>query len=161
MKQKTRFLCETGVIAAIYAVLTVVLAPISYGPMQIRVSEALCVLPFFTPAAVPGLFIGCLIANAFGLILGTSLGAMDIIVGSLATLLAAALAARIKTKWLVPLPAVIVNTFLVSWTLFVMLGIPYWLNVLWVAAGQGIACYAVGMPLLLILEKNRKAIFLK
>jgi len=159
VKIKTRSITETAVIAAIYAALTLALAPISFGPMQVRVSEAMCVLPFFTPAAVPGLFIGCLISNSLGLVLGTSLGAMDIVVGSLATLAAAIIASKIKNKWLVPLPAVIFNAFLVSWVLYVMLGIPYWINVLWVGIGQAVACYALGMPLLFILNKNRKAIF--
>lgn len=156
---KVRFICEVGIIAALYAVLTILLAPISYGPLQVRVSEALCVLPYFTTAAVPGLFIGCLIANAFGIVLGTSLGIMDIIVGSLATLAAAFLASRIRTKWLVPLPSVVLNAFLVAWTLHVMLGLPYWVNVAWVGLGQSIACYGIGMPLLFLLEKKRTAIF--
>lgn len=155
----TRFLCEVGVIAALYAVLTMVLAPISYGPMQVRVSEALCVLPYFTTAAVPGLFIGCLIANCFGLIFGSSLGLMDIIVGSLATLFASWLASKVRFRPLVPLPAVVCNALLVPWVLNVMLGEPYWLGVLWVGAGQGLACYGIGLPLLYILERNRKAIF--
>lgn len=157
--QKTRYLAEVGIIAALYAVLTIVLAPISYGPLQIRVSEALCVLPYFTGAAVPGLFLGCLIANSFGLLLGSSLGLMDVIVGSLTTLAAAYLAAKIRTKWLVPLPSVVLNALLVPWTLTVMLGLPYWFNVLWVGAGQLVACYGIGYPLLLILNRRREAIF--
>ena len=60
---KTKYIVQTAVIAAVYAVFTLVLSPISYGPVQVRVSEALTVLPGFTPAAVPGLFIGCFISN--------------------------------------------------------------------------------------------------
>lgn len=157
--KKTRFIAEVGIIAALYAVLTIVVAPISYGPMQIRISEALCVLPYFTPAAVPGLFIGCLIANGFGIMLGSSLGLMDVIVGSLATLAAAFVAEKIRVRWLVPLAAVIFNAALVPWTLSVMLGLPYWVNVLWVGAGQLVACYGLGYPLLLILNRKRTAIF--
>jgi len=63
MNRKTRFIVEAAVIAAIYAVLTYALAPFAYGQIQVRVSEALTVLPLFTPAAIPGLFIGCLLAN--------------------------------------------------------------------------------------------------
>ncbi len=154
-KSTIRFLCETAVIAAIYAVLTLVLAPISFGGMQVRVSEALCVLPFFTPAAVPGLFIGCLLSNVFG----SPLGLMDVAVGSLATLAAAFLASKMKKRWLVPLPAVLLNAFLVAWVLNVMLELPYWLNVLYVGLGQAIACYGIGMPLLYLLERNRKVLF--
>lgn len=162
MQQKgitTRFLTETGIIAALYAVLTVVLAPISYGPMQVRVSEALCVLPYFTPAAVPGLFIGCLIANIAGLMLGSSLGLLDVVVGSLTTLVAAWLTSRIRVRPLVPAPAVVLNAFTVPWVLMTVLGVPYWPSVLWVGVGQALACYGIGLPLLYLLERNRKAIF--
>lgn len=158
-KPKTRLIAEVGIIAALYAALTVVVAPISYGPMQIRISEALCVLPYFTSAAVPGLFIGCLIANGLGILLGSTLGLMDVIVGSLATLAAACLTSRIRVKGLVPLPSVVLNAALVPWTLTVMLGLPYWFNVLWVGAGQLVACYGLGYPLLLILNRRRTAIF--
>ena len=82
MKNKgTQFLTEAAVIGAIYVVLTLLFAPLSYGEIQIRFSEALTILPFFTPAAIPGLFVGCIIANLFG-------GAIpvDIIFGSIATL---------------------------------------------------------------------------
>ena len=112
----------------------------------------------FTPAAVPGLFIGCLIANLFG---SGTLGLMDIIVGSLATLLAAFVTWKLRgrSKWLLPLPSVLANAFLVSWTLSVMLGLPYWMNVLTVGIGQAIACYAIGMPLWFLLKRYQKNIF--
>ena len=155
MKLKVRFLCETGIIAALYAALTLALAPISFGAVQVRVSEALCVLPFFTPAGVPGLFLGCIASN----LLGSPLGPMDVIVGSAATLIAALIASRVKKSWLVPLASVLVNAFLVAFVLNVMLGLPYWLNVLYVGAGQAVACYALGMPLLYILSRNRKVLF--
>lgn len=155
---KTRFICETAVIAALYAVLTLLLAPFAFGQFQVRVSEALCVLPFFTPAAVPGLFIGCLIANILG---SGTLGLMDIIVGSLATLLAAFVTWKIrgKSKWLLPLPSVIANAFLVAWTLYAVLGLPYWLNVVTVGVGQAIACYAIGMPLWFLLNRYKRTVF--
>ncbi len=155
---KTRFICETAVIAALYAALTLLLAPFAFGQFQVRVSEALCILPFFTPAAVPGLFIGCLIANILG---SGTLGLMDIIVGSLATLLAAFITWKIrgKSKWLLPLPSVLANAFLVAWTLNVMLGLPYWLNVATVGVGQAIACYAIGMPLWFLLNRYKRNVF--
>lgn len=84
--KKLRFLTESAVIAALYAILTYVAAMmnLAYGPVQFRFSEALTVLPVFTPAAIPGLTLGCFISN-----LGSSLGIIDWIFGSLATLLAA------------------------------------------------------------------------
>lgn len=154
---KPRFLCETALIAAIYAVLTLLFAPISYGPVQIRFSEALCILPFFTPAAVPGLFIGCVLANLYTI----GLGPMDIVVGSLATLFAAFLTWKIrkKSKWLLPLPSVVANAFLVGWVLTVQYGVGYWFNVVTVGIGQAIACYAVGMPLFFLLRRYQTRIF--
>ena len=93
MKSKgTQFLTEAAAIGAIYVVLTLLFAPLSYGEVQIRISEALTILPFFTPAAIPGLFVGCIIANLFG-------GAIpiDIIFGSIATLLGAVFTRRRKS----------------------------------------------------------------
>ena len=75
---------QGAVIAALYVVLTMVFAPISFGPVQVRIAEALCILPMFTPAAIPGLFIGCLIANLIG---GGII--LDVIFGSIATLIGA------------------------------------------------------------------------
>ena len=99
---KVTFLTQAAVIAAIYVVLTIIFAPFSFGEVQVRISEALTVLPFFTPAAIPGLFVGCIIANLFG-------GAIpaDIIFGSIATLLGAlgTYALRKKSRFLAPLPA--------------------------------------------------------
>ncbi|HBU13199.1 MAG TPA: hypothetical protein DEB31_10950 [Clostridiales bacterium] len=156
---KARFITETAVIAAIYAALTLALAPFSFGPMQVRVSEALCVLPFFTPAAVPGLFIGCFIANATT----AGIGVLDMVFGSLATLCAALVTYKIRNgnKWLLPLPSVLVNAFVVPWILIVQYGVPdaYFYLALTVGVGQAIACYAIGMPLYYVLHRNRRVLF--
>ena len=70
MKNKsTLFLVQAALIAAVYVVLTLVFAPFSYGEIQVRISEALTILPFFTPAAIPGLFVGCILANLLGYLL--------------------------------------------------------------------------------------------
>ena len=93
---------QGAVITALYVVLTMVFAPISFGPVQVRIAEALCILPMFTPAAIPGLFIGCLIANLIG---GGII--LDVIFGSIATLIGAVLGYMLrKNRWLVPLPSV-------------------------------------------------------
>ncbi len=150
-----RFLSEAGIIAALYFALTMASIPLSYMTPQVRISEALCVLPLFTPAAIPGLFIGCLLSN----LAGSPLGPYDILFGSLATLTAAVAARNIRPKWLVPLPAVAINAFVVAGILQYYLGILYWESVLWVAAGQAIACYVLGLPLLLTLEKQKDRLF--
>ena len=99
-------------IAAIYVVLTMVFLPISFGPIQFRISELLCVLPYFTPSAIPGLFIGCLIANALG---GGIL--LDVLAGSLTTLAAAYLTwmLRGKSKFLASVPPVVLNAIVIPW----------------------------------------------
>ena len=155
-KTSVQFLVRASIIAAVYVTVTILLAPISYGFMQVRVSEALCILPFFTPAAVPGLFIGCLIANFAG-----GLGIIDIVCGSLATLLAAYLTSKIKHKWLATLPAVIVNAVVIGAMLF-YLGVaplPIWMFMIYVGAGQFVACYCIGMPLLFLLQKYKLKLF--
>ena len=150
-----RFMAEAGIIAALYFVLTIVNAAFSYGQIQVRISEALCVLPFFTPAAVPGLFIGCFFAN----LAGSTLGLFDIVFGSLATLLAAFLTYHIKQKWLLPLPSVIINAFVVGALLYFLVGELFLESVLFVGAGQAVACYALGMPLFFLLNRHRALLF--
>ena len=97
------FMAQAAMIAAIYVVVTLVFAPFSYGEVQVRLSEALTILPVFTPAAIPGLFIGCLISNILG---GCIIP--DIIFGSLATLLGAVFTymLRNRNKFLAPLPPI-------------------------------------------------------
>ncbi|MFO8192749.1 MAG: QueT transporter family protein [Bacillota bacterium] len=141
---------RAAMIAAIYALMTVIFAPISYGMIQVRISEMLMVLPFFTGAAVPGLFVGCLIANIYG-----GYGIIDIVFGSMATLISAYLVTKIKHRWLVPLPPVVINALIVGAVLHSVLGLPFYLTVAWVGAGQVIACYGLGLPLLMILEKRQ------
>jgi uncharacterized membrane protein len=141
---------RAAMIGALYAALTIIFAPISYGMVQVRISEMLLVLPFFTPAAIPGLFVGTVIANMFG-----GLGILDIIFGSLATLMSAYLVSKISNKYLVPLPPVIVNAIVIGVILHLVLGLPLHLTIIWVGAGQTVACYGLGLPLLLLLEKYR------
>ncbi len=141
---------RAAMIGALYAILTVLFAPISYGMIQVRISEMLMILPFFTPAAIPGLFVGCFIANIFG-----GQGILDIVFGSMATLLSAYLVSLISNKYLVPLPPVLINALIVGWVLHIVLGFPFYLTALWVGLGQLLACYGLGLPLLLLLERHR------
>lgn len=151
---RTKYLAEAAVIAAIYAVLTFVLAPISYGAVQVRISEALTVLPFFTPAAVPGLFVGCIAANIL-----SPYGLPDLICGSMATLIGAAGSYMLRKKpALVPLPPVISNGIIVGAMLYYVyeVPLPLILQMIYVAAGEIIACYAVGYPLMKYLNKYKR-----
>ncbi len=161
----SRELTVAGLIAAVYAALSLALAPISFGVYQVRIAEALTVLPFFTRAAIPGLFIGCMLANVIG-----GLGWLDIVFGSLLTLVSAFfthMIARLpqakapglnSAVWLAPLPPVLLNAFGVSAYLAPLIGVSYWFSVQMVGLGQVIACYAIGIPLLLML-KRRSSIF--
>jgi uncharacterized membrane protein len=156
-----RFWLQAAAVAGVYAALTMALAPFSYGPVQVRVSESLTVLPYFTPAAVPGLFIGCLISNAV-----MSPYPLDFIVGSAATLGAALLSYALRRiPWLVPLPPVVVNGAAIGAMLYYLYGVrppgvPTALSLPadmgFVAIGEAIACYAIGLPLLKYLERHRR-----
>lgn len=150
-KTNVKKLTRAAVIAALYAALTLMLAPISYGAMQVRVSEGLTLLPVLLPEAVPALFVGCLLANLLG---GCALP--DIVFGSLATLLAAVSTRMLrKNKWLAALPPVVFNGLIVGALVHALYTpeIPLPLCMLYVAAGEAIACYAVGMLMLKGMER--------
>ena len=161
--KKAYFITEAAIIAAIYVVLTLAINAVNLasGAVQVRVSEALTILPYFTSAAVPGLTIGCLISN---LIAGAS-GAMnifDVIFGSLATLLGAlgSYALR-KHKWLVPLSPIVANTLIIPWILHLSYGIPGGIPFFMVTVGIGeiLSCGVLGMALLTVLQKYRHIIW--
>lgn len=153
----THQLATAGVIAALYAVLAYFASifGVAYGPIQCRFSEALCVLPFLFPAATPGLFVGCLVANLL-----SPYGALDIIFGSLATLLAAVWTQHTHHKWLAPLPPVLCNAVIVGAVIsFQETGFTgafagtFAYNAVTVGVGEAIACYVLGGVLLTVLPK--------
>ncbi|NLT95454.1 MAG: QueT transporter family protein [Clostridia bacterium] len=145
-----RTITKISLIAAIYAALTIGLAPLSYNFVQLRISEALTVLPFIMPESILGLFIGCAIANIY-----SGLGIYDIVFGSLATLISAFLTAKMPTKWLAPLPPVAVNAVIIGymWSYFAQM--PFYLTAGYVAIGQIGACYLLGLPLLHLFTKSQ------
>ena len=137
-----------GVIAALYVAVTMIFAPISFGEIQLRVSEALTLLPFYMPVAVPALFIGCIISNYFG-----GFGMLDVVFGGGATLLAAWLSSKMPNLWLAAVPPVIINMFVVGALLHYVLDVPFLITAIYVGIGQALACFALGIPLMKILEK--------
>ena len=152
-----RQLATAGIIAALYTVLSLFanVFGIAYGPIQCRFSEALTVLPFFLPEAIPGLFIGCLVTN-----LMSTVGPLDIIFGSLATLLAALWTRRMPNKWLAPLPPVLCNAVIIGamiawYEAGFTAAFPglFAYNALTVGLGEAIACYVLGMLLLQLLPR--------
>lgn len=156
--QKILFMTQAAMIAAVYVVLTVSLSPISFSGMQIRISEALTILPAFTPAAIPGLFIGCLLANTFA-------GAVlpDIILGSIATLIGAVFTylLRNQNKLLIPLPPIISNMILIPLLLRYAYGVPLPIPVLMLSVGIGeiLSCGVLGLALYFALYKYKNLIF--
>ena len=156
--KKVLFLIQAAMIAAIYVVLTLVFQAISFGQIQVRIAEALTILPAFTPAAIPGLFIGCLIGNIIG---GSVLP--DIIFGSLATLIGAYFTylLRKKSKYLAPLPPIISNIIIVPLILRYAYGInlPVSFMMLTVGIGEIISCGVLGMILYTPLQKHQNRIF--
>lgn len=158
-KSKALFLSQSAIIAALYVVLTLIANAFGLAnyPIQLRFSEALTILPYFTPAAIPGLFIGCIISN---LLTGCAL--WDILLGSLATLLGAIFSYKLrKWKYIVPLPPVFFNILFIP----PMLTFVYQFQgsflyfVLTVGIGEIISCLLLGLPLLLVLEKYKKLLF--
>jgi uncharacterized membrane protein len=149
----TDYITQSAVIAAIYVILTVVFAPISFNVMQIRISEMLTILPLFTPAAIPGLFIGCILGNLLG-------GAIvvDIIFGSIATLIGAIGGYALRNnRWLVPVPTIVSNAVIIPFVLKYGYGfdMPILIMLLYVAAGEIIGCYILGEILAAVLQKNK------
>ena len=146
------FMTQAAMIAAIYVVLTVLFAPFGFGQIQVRIAEALTVLPYFTPAAIPGLFIGCLIGNIIG-------GAIipDIIFGSLATLIGACFTylLRKRSKFLAPVPPILANTIVVPLVLYYAYGfnLPIPFMMLTVGIGEIISCGILGMILFSAVKK--------
>ncbi len=159
MKKKgTAYVTQAAAIAAIYVVLVVVFNYWSFGPVQFRIAEALTVLPYFTPAAIPGLFIGCFISNVIG-------GAViwDIVCGSLATLLGAIGTHMLRkySKWLAPIPPIVANTLIIPFVLKFAYGSEGMLVFFMATVGLGevIVCGVFGMLLLFTLNKYRHILF--
>lgn len=154
---KVTFITEAAVIAALYTVLVLVFSFSSFGPIQFRIAEALTILPYFTPAAIPGLAIGCFLS---AILAGADV--LDIIFGSLATLIAAVLSYKLrKHKFLVPIPPILANAIVVPWILRFAYGEaqPIYLMMISVGAGELLAAGVFGTILLLALDRMKHVIF--
>lgn len=157
--KKAYFITQAAVIAAIYVVLTIAINAfdLANGAIQVRISEALTILPFFTPAAVPGLFIGCLLSNFI-----TGAPIWDVIFGSLATLLGAlGTYALRKWKWCAPIPPILANVLIIPLILQYAYGLPGGIPffMLTIGIGEIISCGILGMLLLFLLQKYRTHLF--
>ena len=154
-KLNTRQIALNGIVAGLYAAITILTASFAYGNIQFRISEALMMLLLFEPSLTVGLTIGCLIANLF-----STVSVLDIVIGTAATLLACLLTTRIKKPWLAPLPTILVNAVMVgamlSW--LYMPSEQFWYGLLVfggeVGAGEAAVLYVLGIPLYYAMKKT-------
>lgn len=161
MQNKIQKLTRAGLIAAVYVVLTLVIQPVGYGTVQFRVSELLTVLPVYMPEAIPGLAVGCFVSNLVGLSTGANpAGGWDLLIGTAATALAAVLTYLLRNvrfknlPILATLPPVIVNAIAIGAELALVYGgVPWYVHMLGVAAGQFVACTVCGTVLAAALNK--------
>lgn len=149
----TRYITRSALIAAIYVVLTIMLPALSYGPVQFRLSEILTLLPIFMIEAIPGLAIGCFVANML-----SAYGVYDMIFGTMATLIAAILTYLLRKKILLAgIPPVLINALIIP-LIFIMsaseaAAAGYLFNVLTIFISQAIIIYALGIPLTLGIKR--------
>lgn len=153
---KVQYMIRAALIAAIYVIITYILKPISYGPLQIRISEALTLLPVVESSAVLGLFIGCFMANLLG-----GMGPWDIYLGSLITLVSAYLTSKTDNPFLGAIPPIVLNMFGVSLYVSKLSGIPYFLTALTIGVGQFIAVLGIGIPIFIAMKKTGLIKFFK
>ena len=140
----------SAVVAAMYFALTLLLQPISFGPVQFRLSEALVMLPYIMPESILGITIGCAAANAF-----STFPVYDVIFGSLATLIAGILTSKIKNAWLSGLPPVLLNALVLP-LMWYLLGTDaaYWVNLISITLSETVVIFFIGVPLVLLIKKK-------
>lgn len=153
-KLTTKQLALSGIVAGLYAAITILTASFAYGNIQFRIADAMCLLVVLEPSLTIGLTLGCLIANIF-----STVSVLDIVIGTAATLLGCLLTVRLRKTWLLPLPTILANAILVGamlafvrtpeafWSGFAVMGAE-------VAAGEIAVLYLLGVPLYLFLKKN-------
>lgn len=158
MNKKVLFIVHAALIAALYVVLTLLANAMGLAnyAVQVRFSEALTILPFFTPAAIPGITIGCFLSN---IVTGCALP--DILFGTLASLLGAVFTYLLRrNKWLAPIPPIVFNTAIIPFVLKYAYGIePLWFSFLTVCAGELISCGILGLMLLTVLNRYKRYLF--
>ena len=153
-KITSRQIALNGLVAGLYAAVTILTASFAYGNIQFRIAEALCPLVALEPSLTIGLTLGCLIANLF-----STVSALDIVIGTAGTLLGCLLAARVKKDWLVPVPIMLANAVLVGAMLAYVLTPTalvqgFFINGGEVLLGEAVVLYLLGVPLLVFFRKN-------
>lgn len=159
VKMNTRYLTKASLIAALYIVLVLVqMLPfpfinLTFGPIQLRIAEGLALLPLVESAAVPGVFIGCLLSNLL-LAPYSGFGLVDILGGSLVTLIAAYLTRKMKSKIAGIIPPVLLNGLIVSIWVSYFMNVPYWVTVLGIGGGELLSVALFGSIILSVYDKS-------
>ena len=148
-KLTTRQIALNGVVAGLYAAITILTASFAYGNIQFRIADSLCVLVVLEPSLTVGLTLGCLISNIF-----STVSALDIVIGTAGTLLGCLLAARVKKDWLVPVPVILANAMLAYVLTPDALVQGFFINGGEVLLGEAVVLYLLGVPLLLFFRRS-------
>ena len=153
-KLTTKQIALSGVVAGLYAAITILTASFAYGNIQFRIADAMCLLVCIEPSLTIGLTLGCLIANIF-----STVSVLDIVIGTAATLLGCLLTIQVKKTWILPIPTILANAVMVG----AMLAFVYTPESFWqgfaimgaeVAAGEIVVLYLLGVPLYLTMKKT-------
>lgn len=153
-KLTTKQIALSGVVAGLYAAITILTASFAYGNIQFRIADAMCLLVCIEPSLTIGLTLGCLIANIF-----STVSVLDLVIGTAATLLGCLLTIQVKKTWLLPVPTILANAIMVG----AMLAFVYTPESFWqgfaimgaeVAAGEIVVLYLLGVPLYLTMKKT-------
>ena len=160
------FLTRCGMIAALYFVISFLMLPLAYGAVQVRFSEALTLLPVLTSTGIWGVTVGCILTNAYGVAAGANiLGAVDVLLGSMTTLVAAVMSRCLRRyQWkklpvLSAVPPVLLNALVIGGELTIakmgqLVPAIFLINFLQVGLGQIIACFVLGLPMIHVLRQT-------
>ncbi len=154
----TKHLTKASLVAGLYIVLVLIQIPmgnLAFGPIQLRIAEGLTLLPLVETAAIPGLFVGCLLSNII-LASFSGFGLVDIIGGSLVTLVAAYLTSKMPNKILGALPPILLNGFIVSIWVSYFSNVPYWITFLGITGGEAASVIIFGIIILTVYNKVMK-----
>lgn len=155
----TKYLTKASLIAALYIVLVLIqmlpfpIMNLTFGPIQLRIAEGLALLPLVEAAAVPGVFVGCLLSNLL-LASYSGFGLVDILGGSLVTLIAAYLTRRMRSKITGIIPPVVLNGLIVSIWVSYFMNVPYWITVLGIGGGELLSVALFGSIILSVYDKS-------
>ena len=149
-KLNSKKMAMIGATAAIYAVLTVAMAPISYGAVQLRLSEVMTLLAFIDPVFVPGLVLGNFIANLF-----SPFGLPDVVFGTVATFIAVYMMSKMKSMFIASLWPTLVNGIIIGLELMIFTGAPFVSTALYVALGEFLVVTVLGYPVFKVVMRNK------